>query len=171
VESILQPAKSTGPDIRNSHYRDVKARIHEQLLNRLNLERLSQVRREEAEPELRSVIGTLLETEAEKTPLSLYERESIVTDVLNELFGLGPLEHLLLDGEISDILVNRYNQIFVERNGLLEPVDPVASGGVRRPDERQLRPPDRRRARRLRQADRRPSARVVHRRDDGAELG
>jgi pilus assembly protein CpaF len=71
------------------------------------------------------VIGTLLETEAEKTPLSLYERESIVTDVLNELFGLGPLEHLLLDGEISDILVNRYNQIFVERNGLLEPVDAV----------------------------------------------
>jgi pilus assembly protein CpaF len=118
------PARS-GPDTRNSHYQEVKARIHEQLLNRLNLERLSQVRREEAEPELRTVIGTLLEKEAERTPLSLYERESIVTDVLNELFGLGPLEHILLDGEISDILVNGHDQIYVERNGVLEPVDAV----------------------------------------------
>ena len=122
--STLQRSRS-GPDTRNSHYQEVKSRIHEQLLNRLNLERLSQVRREEAEPELRSVIGTLLEKEAEKTPLSLYERESIVTDVLNELFGLGPLEHILLDPEVSDILVNRYDQIYVERHGMLEPVDAV----------------------------------------------
>jgi pilus assembly protein CpaF len=113
------------PDARQHHYQEVKARIHEQLLNRLNLERLSQVKREDAEPELRSVIGTLLEKEAETTPLSLYERESIVTDVLNELFGLGPLEALLVDGEISDILVNRYNQIYIEKNGILETVDAV----------------------------------------------
>ena len=111
--------------MRVSQYQDVKTRVHEQLLNRLNLERLSQIRREEAEPELRSVIGSLLEKESEKTPLSLYERESIVVDVLNELFGLGPLEALLLDPEISDILVNRYDQIYIEKNGLLEPVDAV----------------------------------------------
>jgi len=114
---------STSVDSRNSHYQEVKSRVHEQLLNRLNLERLSEVKREQAEPELRSVISGLLEKEAEKTPLSLYERESIVTDVLNELFGLGPLEAILADGEISDILVNRYNQIYIERNGKLEPVD------------------------------------------------
>jgi pilus assembly protein CpaF len=114
---------STGVDNRSSHYQEVKSRIHEQLLNRLNLERLSEVKREQAEPELRSVISTLLEKEAEKTPLSLYERESIVTDVLNELFGLGPLEAILADGEISDILVNRFDQIYIERNGRLEPVD------------------------------------------------
>ncbi len=113
------------PTLRQSHYQEVKSRIHEQLLNRLNLERLSQVKRAEAEPELRSVIGTLLEKEAETTPLSLYERESIVVDVLNELFGLGPLEALLRDPDVSDILVNRYNQIYVERNGMLETVDVV----------------------------------------------
>src|SRR5690348_5125753 len=120
-------ASPTSPalDIRQSHYQEVKARIHEQLLNRLNLERLSQVKRDEAEPELRSVISALLEREAEQTPLSLYERESIVVDVLNELFGLGPLEAILRDPDVTDILVNGYNKIFVEKNGKLEPVDAV----------------------------------------------
>jgi pilus assembly protein CpaF len=113
----------TQTDTRHSHYQDIKSRIHEQLLGRLNLERLSQVKRTEAEPELRTVIGTLLEKEAEKNPLSLYERESIIVDVLNELFGLGPLEALLVDRDISDILVNRFNQIYIERNGVLEQVD------------------------------------------------
>lgn len=120
------PAPSTPTlDIRQSHYQEVKARIHEQLLNRLNLERLSQVKRADAEPELRSVIGALLEREAETTPLSLYERESIVVDVLNELFGLGPLEAILRDPEVSDILVNGYDKIFVEKNGRISPVDAV----------------------------------------------
>src|SRR5688500_4543494 len=122
---MAQLLKSGPTDVRQHQYQDVKTRIHEQLLNRLNLERLSQIRREEAEPELRSVIASLLEKEAEKTPLSLYERESVVVDVLNELFGLGPLEALLLDPEISDILVNRYDQVYIEKNGVLEPVDAV----------------------------------------------
>ena len=74
-------------DTRSPQYQTLKGRIHQELLNRLNLDRLTRVSRVEAEPELRSVIGTLLEKEAESTPLSLYERESIVTDVLNELFG------------------------------------------------------------------------------------
>ena len=112
-------------DPRQAHYQEVKSRIHEQLLNRLNLERLSQVKRAEAEPELRQVINTLLDKESETTPLSLYERESIVVDVFNEIFGLGPLEHILLDGEVSDILVNRFDQIYVERHGVLEPIDAV----------------------------------------------
>jgi pilus assembly protein CpaF len=121
---MASPAAST-IDTRQIHYQEVKSRIHEQLLNRLNLERLSQVKRDEAEPELRSVISTLLEREAETTPLSLYERENIVADVLNELFGLGPLEVLLRDPDVSDILVNGYNKIFVEKNGRIEPVDAV----------------------------------------------
>jgi pilus assembly protein CpaF len=112
-----------GSDARRSQYQDVKSRIHQLLLNRLNLERLSKVRREEAEPELRTVIGTLLEKETEATPLSLFERETVVNDVLNELFGLGPLEELLVDPEISDILVNRFDQVYIERNGMLEPVN------------------------------------------------
>jgi pilus assembly protein CpaF len=123
VRSAGKPAAL--PDDRQNQYQDVKSRIHELLLNRLNLERLSKVRREEAEPELRSVIGTLLEKETEATPLSLYERNSLVNDVLNELFGLGPLEALLLDPDISDILVNRFDQVYIERNGMLEPVSAV----------------------------------------------
>ena len=113
---------SARPDTRQRHYQEVKSRIHEQLLNRLNLERLSQVKREEAEPELRAVIATLLDKEGETTPLSLSEREAIVVDVFNELFGLGPLEALLADPEVSDILVNRHNQIYIEKNGILETV-------------------------------------------------
>jgi len=127
VEQTLDSASgaATSRDIKNSQYQEVKSRLHTQLLNRLNLERLAEVRREDAEPELRSVIGALLEKESEKTPLSLYERENLVIDVLNELFGLGPLEELLADPDISDILVNRHNQIYIEKNGLLEPVDSV----------------------------------------------
>ena len=121
----MASASPTTQDLHHSHYQEVKSRIHEQLLNRLNLERLSQVKRDEAEPELRSVISALLEREAETTPLSLYERDTIVVDVLNELFGLGPLEAILKDPDVSDILVNGYNKIFVEKNGRLEPVDAV----------------------------------------------
>ncbi len=61
-----------------------------------------------------------MDAEKEQTPLSLSERESLITDVFHELFGLGPLEALLSDPSISDILVNRYNQIYVEREGKLE---------------------------------------------------
>ncbi len=127
MEQILDSGSVPGlnRDLKTRQYQEVKSRLHEQLLNRLNLERLAEVRRDEAEPELRSVIGALLEKEAEKTPLSLYERESLVGDVLSELFGLGPLEELLVDPDISDILVNRHDQIYIEKNGLLEPVDAV----------------------------------------------
>jgi len=106
-------------------YQELKSQIHHELLNRLNLERLSQIGREEAEPEIRSVIVGMLESDFQSTPLSLFERENLFTDILNELFGLGPLEELLRDREISDILVNRHDQIYVERNGVLEPSDAV----------------------------------------------
>ena len=111
---------SAAADIRHPHYQQIKSRIHQELLNRLNLERLARTRREQAEPEIRSLIQRLLETETQTTPLSLYERESMTVDVLDELFGLGPLEALLKDPTVSDILVNRFNQVFVEREGRLE---------------------------------------------------
>jgi pilus assembly protein CpaF len=110
-------------DTRHPQYQELKSRIHQGLLNRLNLERLSRVRREEAEPEIRSLIVEMLEAESSQIPLSLFERQSLISDVLNELFGLGPIEELLADHEISDILVNRYDQVYVERQGILEPVD------------------------------------------------
>jgi pilus assembly protein CpaF len=112
-------------DTRNPDYQALKGRVHTELLNRLNLDRLSTVRREDAEPELRSLIAGILEREQQRTPLSLAERESLVIDVLNELFGLGPLEALLADSTISDILVNRHDQVYIEREGRLEETEIV----------------------------------------------
>jgi pilus assembly protein CpaF len=123
MDTTVHQMNASGLDIRHSYYQEVKARIHTALLNRLNLERLSQIKREDAEPELRSVIASLLEKETVTTPLSLLERDSLVGDVLNELFGLGPLEAILVDPDVSDILVNRYDQIYVEKNGKLETID------------------------------------------------
>jgi pilus assembly protein CpaF len=115
------PAGAT--DTRQPQYQQLKARVHQELLNRLNLERLTRTLREDAEPEIRQIIIRLLDKEAESTPLSLFERESLIGDVLNELFGLGPLEALLKDPSISDILVNGYSQVYIEREGKLEETD------------------------------------------------
>ena len=112
-------------DTRDPRYQQIKGRVHDELLNRLNLERLTRTRREDAEPEIRGVISGLLDRETLTTPLSSYERENVITDVLDELFGLGPLETLLADPTISDILVNRADQVYVERNGKLELTDTV----------------------------------------------
>ena len=125
MDTTVQQSNASGLDIRHSYYQEVKARIHTALLNRLNLERLGQIKREDAEPELRGVIASLLEKETVTTPLSLLERDSLVGDVLNELFGLGPLEAILLDPDVSDILVNRHDQIYVEKHGKLETIDAV----------------------------------------------
>jgi pilus assembly protein CpaF len=110
-------------DTRQSNYYELKERLHRAVLNRLNLDRLTRVGREEAEPELRGLIIGLLDQEAHTVPLSLYEREALITDVFNELFGLGPLESLLADATVSDILVNRADQIYIEREGKLHATD------------------------------------------------
>ena len=117
--SMISP--STDP--RQRSYQDLKARVHSDLLNRLNLERLTQMGQKEAEPEIRRIILEIIERGNETTPLSTTERETLVVDVLNELFGLGPLEALLRDQDISDILVNRFDQVYVERDGRLELTD------------------------------------------------
>ena len=119
VVSITGPAA----DPRQKSYQDLKARIHSDLLNQLNLERLTQMGQKEAEPEIRRIILEIIERSHETTPLALTERETLVVDVLNELFGLGPLEALLRDQNISDILVNRFDQVYVERDGRLELTD------------------------------------------------
>jgi pilus assembly protein CpaF len=120
VSTVVEPRAAVA-DTRNAAYQELKSRIHQDLLNRLNLDRLTRVKREDAEPEIRSLIGGMLDRD--RTPLSLHERESIVADVLHELFGLGPLEILLADPTISDILVNRFDQVYIERNGRLEPTE------------------------------------------------
>jgi pilus assembly protein CpaF len=125
MNSILAVPPGGGAEARNRDYQELKARIHQDLLNRLNLERLNRVAREEAEPQIRDLITDMIGKESRTTPLSMVERESLVVDVLNELFGLGPLEALLRDPDISDILVNRYDQVYIERNGRLEPTEIV----------------------------------------------
>src|SRR4051812_31973632 len=125
MNSILATPTGNSVDARNRDYQELKARIHQQLLDRLNLERLNRLAREEAEPQIRDMIVDMIGKETRTTPLSLVERESLVVDVLNELFGLGPLEALLRDPDISDILVNRYDQVYIERNGRLEPTEIV----------------------------------------------
>jgi pilus assembly protein CpaF len=122
MTAVMEP-RAAAADTRSAAYQELKSRIHQDLLNRLNLDRLARVKREDAEPEIRSLIGGMLDRERDKTPLSLFEREAIVADVLHELFGLGPLEVLLADSTISDILVNRHDQVYIERNGRLETTD------------------------------------------------
>ena len=101
-------------------YLDLKAGVHRKLLNRLNLEALEKSDRARAESEIRMLLGELLAEEG--TPLSLSERETLFVELLDDVFGLGPLEPLLRDPSISDILVNTCKNVFVERGGVLEKV-------------------------------------------------
>ncbi|NOT27192.1 MAG: CpaF family protein [Acidobacteria bacterium] len=120
----MAPTAAT-TDTRSPQYQALKSKIHQDVLGRLNLDRLNKTSRTEAEPEIRSVIQELLDRENQRVPLSLYDRENVIEDVLNELFGLGPLEALLKDPTISDILVNKASQVFIEREGKLEDTDIV----------------------------------------------
>ena len=103
-----------------AQYLDLRANVHRKLLNRLNLEALAQTDRSRAEAEIRALLTQLLAEEV--TPLSLAEREVLFAEVLDDVFGLGPLEPLLRDTTVSDILVNTHRHVFVERGGRLERV-------------------------------------------------
>jgi len=101
-------------------YLDLRANVHRKLITRLNLEALAQAGRGRAEGEIRTLLGQLLAEET--TPISLSERETLFAEVLDDVFGLGPLEPLLRDPSVSDILVNTCRHVFVERGGVLERV-------------------------------------------------
>ncbi|HEU5182831.1 MAG TPA: CpaF family protein [Candidatus Polarisedimenticolia bacterium] len=102
-----------------SEFQQLKARLHREVLDRLNLESLQQMDRDSATQGIRSLITDLMNQES--TPLSTSERRVIMDEILDEIFGLGPLEPLLSDTSINDILVNTHDQIYVERHGRLEP--------------------------------------------------
>jgi pilus assembly protein CpaF len=103
-----------------AQYVELKTNIHRKLLNRLNLEALANAERNRAESEMRTLVLELLAEEG--APLSLTEREALFGELVDEVFGLGPLEPLLRDPGISDILVNTHKHVFVERGGMLERV-------------------------------------------------
>src|SRR3984893_8984892 len=104
--STLPPTPASGPKppAPRAGYMELKANVHRKMLNRLNLEALSQSDRSRAESEIRTLVAELVVEEG--TPISLGERETLLSELLDEVFGLGPLEPLLRDPTISDILVN-----------------------------------------------------------------
>ena len=110
------------PEQSDAHKRslDLKVSIHRALLDKINLSVLEKLPREKIRAEIADIISELLAEQQEA--LNRAEREALVEDVLDELLGLGPLEPLLQDDSVTDILVNGPKIVFIERNGLLERV-------------------------------------------------
>ncbi|HTX34139.1 MAG TPA: CpaF family protein [Bryobacteraceae bacterium] len=98
-------------------YFELKSQIHRKLLGVLNMERVSSIPKDRVRAEIGRVVERLLDEE--HVPMTTAEQTRIVEEVLDEVLGLGPLETLLKEPTISDILVNRYNKVFIERNGKL----------------------------------------------------
>jgi pilus assembly protein CpaF len=96
----------------------LKTAIHRKLIQKVNLERLTQKDRDVVRGELTEILEGLIVAEA--TPMTLQEKDQLSHEVLDEILGLGPLEPLLKDPTISDILVNTHRNVYIERNGLLE---------------------------------------------------
>jgi pilus assembly protein CpaF len=108
------PSDGTG----QQSFQDMKSRLHRTLINRMDLTKLSSLSPDQVHAEVSRLAETVLAQEA--MPLSVSERDRLVNDVQHELFGLGPLEPLLKDPTISDILVNAHNTIYIERRGKIE---------------------------------------------------
>src|ERR1700728_3957832 len=104
-------------DHTGAEYQELKFTIHRKLLDRINLEALSSLAGERARAEIRIAVAKLVDEE--RTPLSLAEKERVIEEVLDEVFGLGPLEPLLQDPTISDILVTTPKLVYVEQAGKL----------------------------------------------------
>src|ERR1700675_3753017 len=106
------------PPITRTDFGAVKIAIHRKLIQKLNLDRLTEINREDVRREVGGILESLVV--GESTPMNLQERERLAQEVLDEVFGLGPLEPLLADPTVSDILVNSYKRVYVERRGILE---------------------------------------------------
>ncbi|MFZ0952971.1 MAG: CpaF family protein [Candidatus Sulfotelmatobacter sp.] len=102
----------------HGEYQQVKADLHRKILDRLDLEKLGRATGDTAREEVLVLIRNSVNSEV--VPLSFAERERLSREILDEIFGLGPLEPLLKDHTISDILVNRFDKVYIERAGKLE---------------------------------------------------
>ena len=103
---------------RENEYQELKSRVHNRLFDHLDLSRLPKVSEERIAEDIAALTRRILDEE--KTPLTLEERSKIVSEIQHEVFGLGPLEPLLADPTVNDILVNGAHQIYVERAGIIE---------------------------------------------------
>lgn len=107
----------------SDEYFEFKSVIHDRLLNTLDLSILDKLDRETLNVQIRQVVEKILREESLSLPLNMSEREKFLNEIVDEVLGLGPLEPFLKDHSVSDILVNTYNSIFVERYGKLESTD------------------------------------------------
>ena len=105
----------------DQEYRALKTKLHTKVLNEVQLENLYRLGEENAREQISQLIRDMLQRE--NTPLALVERENMTREILDEVFGLGPLEQLLSDPTISDILVNTSKVVYIERRGVLEQTD------------------------------------------------
>jgi pilus assembly protein CpaF len=101
-------------------YFELKTRIHDRLLDLIDLTLIDSLDQNLVKSQIRSLVQRVLEEQDFRVPLNLTERENLYTEIEDEVLGLGPLEPFLKDDTISDILVNTYSQIFIERFGKLE---------------------------------------------------
>jgi len=103
-------------------YFELKTKIHDRLLDLMDLTLLERLDREEVRPHIATLVEKILHQEKD-VPLNAAERERLLKEIQNEVLGLGPLEPFLQDPTVSDILVNTFNQIYIERFGKIEPTD------------------------------------------------
>ena len=109
---------ATSKKLLGQEYQELKFTLHRKLLDKINLEALASIETQQLRNEVRAALTALMDSE--QTLLSAVERNQVISEVLDEVFGLGPLEPLLNDPSVSDILVNTHSQVYVERNGCLE---------------------------------------------------
>ncbi len=121
VRGAQQRFKTGGTSTDNAEYERIKRTLHSELLETLDFEQVTSTPREELSQRLRDTLTS--EVEARALPLNRVERERLVEEILDDILGLGPLEPLLKDPDISDILINGYNNVFVEKRGLLQRID------------------------------------------------
>src|SRR5690242_2585954 len=95
----------------------IKTRVHRRILERLNLSNLDKLERDEVVSAIAKVVQEMVAQE--QLPLNLGERDQLVRQVVDEIFGLGPLESLMQDPDVNDILVNTHDQVIIERHGKL----------------------------------------------------
>jgi pilus assembly protein CpaF len=114
---MLATKATNGTEI-TSHYLELKDRLHQRVIELLDLNAMSTMSQDMVQTQLTKLIEQLLQQET--VPLNQRERAQIIQDILHEVLGLGPLEPLLEDGSVNDILVNGPKQVFVERSGRLE---------------------------------------------------
>lgn len=144
----LRTGTATARPLREKEQQELKSAVHAELINRLDLEKLGEA--QETRAGQQQLFGLIQQIIGEQgVPLSSSERDRIAQEVLDEVFGLGPLEQLLKDDTISDILVNTYANVYVERRGmlsrtsvtfrdnrhLLQVIDKIVSAVGRRVDE------------------------------------